>query len=147
MPSVLPIVATDGLEALVAFYRDRLGFAVTFEMDGPDGELHTVTLELEGTQIMFTEARFGWVAPRALDPTGLILSFEVADVDAHHAAVTVHAEVEITDPLSDEFWGDRLYSVLDPRGLKLTFLTHTGRTVAPPDGYDVRMREQLSSRP
>ena len=52
---------------------------------------------------------------------------EVADVDKYHNELTTKG-IKVTTPLTDQWWGDRTFTVLDPFGYQVWFF----QTVADP---------------
>lgn len=53
---------------------------------------------------------------------GLLVAFEVDDVDGEHARL-VEAGVEITTPIETEGWGERYFQVTDPCGVVLQLVS------------------------
>jgi catechol 2,3-dioxygenase-like lactoylglutathione lyase family enzyme len=102
----------SNLGAALAFYRDRLGFAVDFTWGEP---AHFAGVSL-GRMQMFLQER----APVAV---GSAVTFVVGDVDAlfaFHRANDVPIDVDI----GDRDYGIRDYGVRDPDGNTLSFGQH-----------------------
>ena len=83
-------ISTNKLEQSKEFYMEHLGFQLVFENDW---------------YIEFTGK-------------GMILSFEVADVDAEYERMKA-AEVRICEELKDKPWGERSFVINDPNGVHL----------------------------
>jgi len=104
-------ISTNKLEQSRDFYRDILGFALVFENDNyiemlDEGSttmgVSFVTPELSGGEKFTGE--------------GIILSFEVADVDAEFARLKASG-VRILEELRDKAWGERSFVINDPNGV------------------------------
>lgn len=105
-----PIVTTDRLSEVLAFYTEVLGFEVSFWM--PDQHLG---LKRGAVEISF-------MAPEGPQPSfggqGLTWALEVEDADAVHADLVARG-LEVVRPLQDNPWGDRSFTVRDPVGIHL----------------------------
>lgn len=118
--SYYPVIMTGDVAATAAFYREHFGFEPLFESDwyvhlqrGADA---TVTLAvLDGDHETIPEGFRG----RA---SGVLLNFEVDDVDAVHDAL-VSAGVRVIQPLRDEAFGQRHVIVADPNGVLIDVIT------------------------
>ena len=104
-------ISTNKLEQSRDFYRDILGFALVFENDnyiemlaegGTTMGVSFVTPELSGGEKFTGE--------------GIILSFEVADVDAEFARLKASG-VRILEELRDKAWGERSFVINDQNGV------------------------------
>jgi len=60
--------------------------------------------------------------PKAERASGLLINFEVEDVDAHHARLAA-AGVPIVRSLRDEAWGQRHFIAADPNGVLIDVIT------------------------
>lgn len=135
---MMPIIATDDLQGVRAYYTEKLGFFEAFSLKGEDGELITVSLGAQtGAPLMFGAP----MGSSPLNPDGLMLFISTEDVDAYHDEVAAHG-VDITEGLTDQFWGDRTFIVRDPWGLHLQFGQTVSEMSAPPDGIQVEMTSQ-----
>jgi uncharacterized glyoxalase superfamily protein PhnB len=135
----MPIIATNDLEGVRAYYTEKLGFAEAFAMRGPDGELTTVSLASPaGAPLMFGVP----MGSGALDPDGLTLFYSSEGVDAYHDEVSGRG-VDIAEGLTDQFWGDRTFIVRDPWGLHLMFGQTVAEMSAPPEGFEVEMAQPV----
>lgn len=61
-------------------------------------------------------------AATAPNTSGLLINFEVDDVDAHHARLAA-AGVPIVLSLRDEAWGQRHVMAIDPNGVLIDVIT------------------------
>ncbi|MEU8760110.1 VOC family protein [Streptomyces sp. NPDC048659] len=123
-----PVLATRDVAASRDFYTRHLGFEVTFEADWyvslrrPDAPQYELAL-LDHAHPTVPEGH------RAALQGGLLLNFEVADVDAeHHRLVTVAGLPEALSLRTEEF-GQRHFIVAAPDGVLIDVIT-----VVPPSG-------------
>ncbi len=96
------------------FYRDQLGFTITFEWGDPVS--YVVTNRDESVSLHFSKTDSDFHPPA--DHTMLYVF--VRDVD------TIYKEfeskrVEITDPIADREYGMREFDIRDPNDFILTF--------------------------
>jgi len=106
MERAIPILPTEDLAAAKAFYVDRLGFHVTFEVseDGHSGLLGVArgTIELTLDSPMKGHGRNGCVA------------FHVDETDRYYREWS--SKVDVLRPPKNEEWGARTFDLLDPSG-------------------------------
>jgi len=119
--SAFPIIYSEDIPAALRFYRDLLGFRVTFAFPD-DGVPRFAALELEGG------SELGLADVAARDAVHLHgqdvhprsgLAFELciyaSDVDAAVATLRAAGVSVLTEP-ADQPWGERLAYVADPGG-------------------------------
>ena len=104
-------ISTNKLEQSRDFYRDILGFALVFEND------NYIEMLAEGSTTMGVS----FITPELaggekFTGEGIILSFEVADVDAEFVRLKA-AGVRILEELRDKAWGERSFVINDPNGV------------------------------
>lgn len=112
---------TPVYDETVAFYRDRLEFAVVTSWDRPGDYRGTVFAAGSG-QIEVMELEELQRAPSNTGSGGPFAAVEVADVDALHARITAKG-VATHYPLEDKPWGHRGFSLLDPNGVEIAFFS------------------------
>ena len=107
-----PILTTRDLGGLLGFYRDLLGFTVTYEFPGPDGEPGYVGLELGPSHLGIGRdpGADRWSRARAS-----ALWAYVDDCDATVERMRA-AGVAVFEEPADQPWGERIARVLDPDG-------------------------------
>ena len=108
----VPILACTNVEETIAFYVHRLGFEREWVWGDPpeDGGVRRGDVQLY----------FMRNAPLAAGCRGREVMLFVEDVDALHAE-HVRRGAPIAEPLRDEPWGLREYSIEDPHGHRLRF--------------------------
>lgn len=117
---LMPMIYLDSVEDARSFYVDKLGFTHIMGMLGKDGLLDFCTVSLAGARIMLmcpSEEMRGTHA--TTDKRPLELYLEVADVEVYHEQIK--KQNTKPTPLTDQWWGDRTFTVLDPFGYQIWF--------------------------
>ncbi|WP_283135772.1 VOC family protein [Rhizohabitans arisaemae] len=107
-------LTVDDVVASSAFFTTHLGFReviadhafVSLARDDAAGD---VVLLKRGSQVLPDERRYE-------RPAGMILAFTVTGLDAEYRRLRREG-ANITMPLRDEPWGDRLFQLTDPGGV------------------------------
>lgn len=118
--SYYPVVMTGAVAGTAAFYQRHFAFVPAFESDWYvhlvlDGDPSINLAILDGLHETIPVSGRGKVA-------GLILNFEVEDVDAEHARLT-EAGLPILLPLRSEAFGQRHFITADPNGVLIDIIT------------------------
>lgn len=108
----VPILPCTDIEAMIAFYEDQLGF----ERDWISGD----PPEDGGVRHGYVQIYFMRNAALAAAACDREVMLFVEDVDAMYAE-HLRRRAPISEPLRDEPWGLREYSVSDPHGHRLRF--------------------------
>ncbi|NUV62602.1 VOC family protein [Streptomyces sp. CAI-85] len=109
-------LTVDDVAASQQFFTTHLGYTEQAAAEGfaslarEDGAVDIVLLA-RGTQVLPADQHAG----------GLILAFTVTDVRAEEKRL-IAAGVEITMPLREEAWGERLFQITDPNGVIVQFV-------------------------
>lgn len=133
---LMPMITVDSVDQARAFYVEKLGFTHMMGMLGHDGQLDFCTVTLAGAKIMFNRPQTkieGTSATSSTRPVEFYL--EVENVDAYHDQVR-EKRVRITDPLTDQWWGDRTFKAVDPFGYQIWFYQTVGE-IKPPQGAKI----------
>lgn len=116
-----PVLMVEDVALVSAFYRTHFGFKLLFESDWyvhlQSAEDATVNLAIldSSHETIPEDARNGRAA-------GLLLNFEVPDVDAVHAELK-SKDLPILLPLKDEPFGQRHFITRDPAGVLIDVIT------------------------
>jgi catechol 2,3-dioxygenase-like lactoylglutathione lyase family enzyme len=110
------------------FYVQHFGFALTFDSDW------YVSLKLVEHARQYELAIVDYRHPTMPEPfrrpvQGLILNFEVEDVDAEYERLITQARLPLHKELRSEDFGQRHFITADPNGVLLDVIT-----VIPPSG-------------
>ncbi|MGK6356621.1 VOC family protein [Sphingomonas sp. DT-207] len=125
--SFYPVIMTKDVAGTAAFYVHHFGFRPLFEVDwyvhleGPDESVNLAILD--GTHETIPEQGRGWVS-------GLLLNFEVEDVDAEFARLS-SAGLPILLGLRDEAFGQRHFITADPNGVLIDII----KPIPPSDDF------------
>lgn len=117
---IVPILSVKDVDASIAFYTEKLGFALDMTMPDPTGKT------------FFAFVRQG----QKDNPIGLSLDAELehrgqgvelmiyvpdeVDLDGLYSSIR-GKNVAIAEEIGDRYWGDRTFTLHDPDGYKLTF--------------------------
>ncbi|WP_433412785.1 VOC family protein [Microtetraspora malaysiensis] len=109
----------DDVTASQAFFTTHLGYTVQAAADGFVSLTRTDAMDIvllaRGTQVLPPEQR-------DQHATGLILALTLATGIQDQEKRLRDAGVEITMPLREEPWGERLFQVTDPNGVIIQFV-------------------------
>jgi len=133
---LMPMIAVDSVDQARGFYVEKLGFGHLMGMLGKDGQLDFCTVTLGGAKVMLMRP------PQKMEGTGptpskraVELYLEVEDVEGYHEQVKKRG-VSVTTPLTNQWWGDRTFTVMDPFGYQIWFYQHVGDP-KPPQGAKI----------
>ncbi|OEJ61673.1 glyoxalase [Streptomyces agglomeratus] len=133
LTSFYPVICTSLLKESHAFYADALGFGTTFEADWyvsmrREGPLPYELALLDHTHPTLPEAYRTPVR-------GLLLNFEVEDVDAEWERLVVRGGLKAELALRSEDFGQRHFIVADPNGVLVDVITPIPPTGTYADQY------------
>lgn len=109
-----PVIMTDDVAGTAAFYRRHFRFQPAFESDW-----YVHLQSSEDASVNLGVVRFDHAsvpAPGRATVGGLLLNFEVADVDAEYDRARA-GRLPILLELRDEAWGQRHFITRDPNGV------------------------------
>ncbi|UUZ92146.1 VOC family protein [Paenibacillus sp. P25] len=126
--SFYPVILTDQVVATAAFYTEHFGFEKVFEADW------YVSLKMSGKDSPFELAILDSTHPTIPQAyrtkvKGLILNFEVDDVDAEYERLIRGAKLPLELEIRSEDFGQRHFITSDPNGILIDVIT-----VIPPTG-------------
>lgn len=129
LTSFYPVIGTERLAESRDFYTRLLGFEITFEADWyvslrRPGPLAYELALLDPTHESIPE---GYGKP----VQGLLLNFEVEDVDAEWQRLVVEEGLEAKLEIRSEQFGQRHFTVADPNGVLVDVITE----IAPEGEY------------
>ena len=129
---LMPMISVESVDRERTFYVEKLGFSHMMGMLGKDGQLDFCTVTLGGARVMLQRPQQrveGTNATSSRRPVELYI--EVDNVNEHHDQVKKRG-VQISDPLTDQWWGDRTFTVMDPFGYHIWFYQTVGEIKPPP---------------
>ena len=124
-PSLTPYLIVADAAAAIAFYQRVFGAKLRMKLDGPDGKIGHAELEIGNSLIMLADEHpeRGALSPKTVGGTPVGLHVYLEDVDAV-AAKAVAAGATLKRPVENQFYGDRLGSIVDPFGHLWHISTH-----------------------
>ena len=135
--SVTPYLIVDDGARAIEFYKAAFGAEELYRLP-MGGKVGHAEIRIGDTNLMLSDE---WPDMQALGPNkrgGATASFVIYGPDcdaAYERAVKAGAKPD--RPPSDQFWGDRMGTVLDPFGHKWTLATHVEDV--PPEEMEKRM--------
>jgi PhnB protein len=126
--TVTPYLIVDGAAAALEFYKRAFGAeeVLRLSMPSPTGEkIAHAELQFGDSRVMLADEfpAIGAKGPRAFGGSPVGLCLYVSDVDALFARAT-GAGCTVERPLTNQFYGDRSATLVDPYGHKWTIATH-----------------------
>jgi catechol 2,3-dioxygenase-like lactoylglutathione lyase family enzyme len=119
--SFYPVIMTDNVAASRDFYMNHFGFTFNFESDWyvslkrKDGHPY---------ELAILQYDHETVPPAMQHKTsGLILNFEVEDVDAEYERLVITGGLEALLSIRSEEFGQRHFIVSDPNGILIDVIT------------------------
>jgi PhnB protein len=128
--SVTPYLIVKGAAAALDFYKKAFGAQELFRFPMPDGQIGHAEIKIGDSPIMVADEPhdetlqgIGYRGPKSLGGTTVGIMVYVGDVDAV-AKLAVAAGAREMRPVTDQFYGDRSGTFLDPFGHVWTIATH-----------------------
>ena len=116
---------TRNYEAMLGFYRDRLGMKPVEQWDEPGNRGTLLTPGGKVSNAVIEIIELGQEAVPGVKPVNVVLSIEVEDVDGWHDQLLA-AGVEIARGLEDAPWEHRSFGIDDPDGFRVWFYEDIG---------------------
>ena len=123
--SITPyLIVADG-GAAIAFYQRVFAATLRMRLDAPGGKVGHAELEIGDSLIMLADEHpeTGALAPTTVGGTPVGLHVYLPNVDAV-AAEAVAAGATLKRPVENQFYGDRLGTIVDPYGHIWHISTH-----------------------
>ena len=147
--TVTPYLIVDGGVAALDFYKKAFGAKEIFRFPMPNGKLGHAEIKIGDSHIMLADEPEGPMAdtpdhqvfksPKASGRTGVGICLYVEDVDAL-AKQAVTAGAKELRAVTNQFYGDRSGTYLDPFGHVWTLSTHVEDV--PPEEMMKRAQQQ-----
>ena len=138
--TVTPHLTMDNAAAALDWYKKALGADELMRSVGPDGKVMHAEILIGNSHIMLADEspRSETKAPQTLNGSTSGIFLYVEDVDAaFHQALKAGARE--TQPLENQFWGDRFGKLTDPFGHRWMLASHV-EDVSPAE-----MEERMSA--
>jgi uncharacterized glyoxalase superfamily protein PhnB len=116
--TITPYLVVDGAEQVIRFVKEAFGAQPVFEpMARPDGKIMHAEFKIGDSIVMLADA-----SERA-QATSDMLHLYVPNVDAVYQKALKAGGKSLMEP-TDQFYGDRSSSVMDPAGNRWFIATH-----------------------
>ena len=140
--SVTPSITVRGGKAAIEFYQRAFGAQEFRRMEMPDGKLMHAEIKFGDSIVMLHDEFPDWgvLSPLSIGNSPSALQLYVADADAIFAQALA-AGAEVDQPLTHQFWGDRMGRLKDPFGHFWTVATRVEEVT--PEEMDRRAAKWL----
>lgn len=140
LSSFYPVILTEQVAASFKFYTDYFGFVPVFEADW------YVSLKQKNQDQPFELAILDASHPTVPElfrktAQGVIVNFEVDDVDAVYERLIVQAKLPLHLDIRDEPFGQRHFITSDPNGVLIDVIT----VIPPSESYSEQYTEKIWS--
>jgi PhnB protein len=145
--TVTPQLTLDNAAQAIDWYKKAFGAEEISRAVGPDGKVMHADLKIGNSRIMVNDALMGAKGPHAFGGSPASLWLYVEDCDAlFNRAVAAGAKTQQgpMGKVSDQFWGDRAGTLIDPSGYQWTIATHKEDLTR--SEMDQRMAEFMKSQ-
>ena len=118
--SYYPVIMTGDVAGTTRFWAENFGFTPAFESDW---YVHLTSTEDQAINLAILDGEHETIPAEGRGTVaGLLLNFEVDDVDAVHDRL-VRAGLPILRSLRDEAFGQRHFITRDPNGVLIDIIT------------------------
>ncbi|MEP7134583.1 MAG: VOC family protein [Chloroflexota bacterium] len=111
---------TKNYAAMVKFYRDALGIAITESWNDPGNRGTLLAFGGKAASTVIEVIELGDEAVPGVKPINVVLSIEVDNVDAWHDEL-IQRGILIARGLVDNPWGHRSFGIDDPDGFRIWY--------------------------
>jgi PhnB protein len=127
--SVTPYLVVKGAAQAIAFYQKAFGAQELLRLPLPDGKVAHAEVKIGDSPVMLADENDEYRAPQPGTGSPVSLMVYVPDVDRVFAQALAAGAKELR-PVADQFYGDRLGTLMDPFGHVWSLATHV-EDVAP----------------
>ena len=124
--SVTPYLTVDGAAKAIEFYEAAFGATEVLRMPmGDSGRIAHAEIRIGDSHVMLADEfpDMGFLGPQKRGGATASLMVYVEDVDAAFVRALEAGATEERAP-ADQFWGDRMGTLVDPFGHRWTLATH-----------------------
>lgn len=120
--SFYPVIGTQNVAETAAFYIEHFDFTKTFEANWYVSLRHSAAPQFELAVLDYTHDSVPEAGQRPV--AGLLLNFEVDDVDAAYERLIRGARLPLLRDIRSEEWGQRHFITADPNGVMIDVITN-----------------------
>jgi len=123
--SVTPYLFIKGAAKAIEYYKEIFGATEVMRMPDPSGRIMHAEIKIGDSKVMLADENphIGAKSPQTLGGTTFCLHIYVGNVDVV-AKKAVDAGAKLVRPVKDEFYGDRVGTLIDPFGHMWSVATH-----------------------
>ena len=121
--TVTPYLMVRDAARALAFYRKAFDAAEVMRFDDPKGRVAHAEIRIGDSHVMLADENDAYRSPQTLGGAGMSLLLYVEDVDKTFAQA-VAAGATVQRPIADQFYGDRMGTLVDPFGHVWSIGTH-----------------------
>lgn len=125
--TVTPQLTLDNAAEAIDWYKRGLGAEELGRAVGPDGKIMHAEMRIGSSRVMLNDAMMGGKGPLEMGGSPASLWIYVEDCDAlFNRAVAAGATIAFggMGVVTDQFWGDRSGTIVDPHGYRWTIASH-----------------------
>lgn len=121
MDFLAPALSVRSITESLQFYQDVLGFQEWFRWNDASGRLAAGAVVRGNARIIFD-----WLGNLSEEQmkhlgTGVDLYVDIGDADIDDYYEQVKDKAQVLAPIADKPWGDRVFTVADPDGYRISF--------------------------
>jgi PhnB protein len=123
--AITPYLICHDATKAIEFYKAAFGATELMRMPAPGGKIGHAELKIGDSPIMLADEapQMGYRSPKSIGSTPVSLLLYVENVDGVvERAVSLGAQLQ--KPVEDQFYGDRMGTVVDPFGHVWSVATH-----------------------
>ena len=121
--SVTPYLMLRSAAKAIDFYCAAFGAQEVMRFEGPPGRIAHAEIRIGDSHVMLADENEDHVGPQTLGGAGVSLMLYVPDVDATFARAVANGAT-VQRPVADQFYGDRVGTLVDPFGHVWSIGTH-----------------------
>jgi PhnB protein len=121
--SITPYLMVRDAARALAFYAKAFGADEVMRFDAPNGKVAHAEVKIGDSHVMLADESPEFAGPQTLGGAGVSLMLYVKDVDATFEQA-VAAGAMVRRPVTDQFYGDRVGTLVDPFGHVWSIGTH-----------------------
>ena len=123
--NVTPYLMVRNAAAAIEFYKKAFNAEELMRFPGPGGKIMHAEVKIGDSPVMLADEMpdGGYVGPKTLGGAAVSMLLYVEDVDAR-VAQAVAAGATLKRPVEDQFYGDRVGTIVDPFGHVWSISTH-----------------------
>lgn len=123
--TITPYLCIRDAHKAIDFYTKAFGAVELFRLEDHTGKICHAEIKIGDSHIMIGDEypQMDVLGPQARGGTTVSLMFYVEDVDASFTKA-LNAGAKVQRPVQDQFWGDRMGTLVDPYGHVWSLSTH-----------------------